>query len=178
MCFYATLHETRVLFVRQVVVFLGLFLVHGFFAPTLRAQGSITIPVKFWGDATNGSGGGQTQYYPWAQLNGVLIGANPLMGMPDFDHTTLELGKVYSLQYNGYNSLKVVAPPGYTVQMDNVNRTSYPVPQVPTGTCKVRILPAYTPNALPVGVATSLVGGRMYWEVSLGALKDRSECTI
>lgn len=69
-------------------------------------------------------------------------------------------------------NVQAAAPPGYVVELNGVEATSWP------GASSIRIVPqrdAFTGRA---GTATSLATGRVHWQVSLGSLEngDSARC--
>ena len=157
----------------------------------LQAQVSdqaVGVPVRLWGHAIYQNYAGE---YPEFMLSMPVMNGyydkdwtqsqvQARMPMPD-DISTVELmpGKVYSMSVTGISvgqiSLFAAAPPGYITEIAGVPRTSYSFNGggFYTGTVTFRIIAA---NELSdrAGQCSSLEGGKIFWQVALGSLRNGS----
>lgn len=86
----------------------------------------------------------------------------------------LEPGQLYNVSIAGakfdYFTVNISAPHGYLIEIDGVLRSQYLVFEA--GTYGFRVVPEFGDFRGPAGSASHLLGGKMYWEVSLGSLKN------
>ena len=91
----------------------------------------------------------------------------------------LEPGKIYyfsvSAAYSNLLRLFATPPPGYSVEIEGMARRSCPVPGVsPDTVVSVRVSKPSDDSSGSVGTASSLSNGRLFWQVSMGGMKNGS----
>jgi RHS repeat-associated protein len=159
----------------------------------LHAQGSDTVgvPLRIWASAayryTGEPGeldldvvGMPSADLPSGHLSKVWIRTNtngPLPQVPDVSTIKLVPGKEYQVGLNAEYITNIVlfsaAPPGYSVEIAGVARSSYNVPAAGsyTGTVTLRVVPS-TDLSGRAGEASSLSGGKIFWQMALGSLRN------
>lgn len=151
------------------------------------------VRVVMWGDAVSspfGEDGGPATYQiqiPEIDYVGspdVISGAYGDTNSPSSLITTgvmglnLEPGRKYLIsvstaQVDSWN-VQATAPPGYSVEFDGVEATSWP------NATSIRIVPQRDAFTARAGESTSIATGRVHWQVSLGSLPngDSARCLV
>lgn len=155
------------------------FIVPLFVAKAQTAEEPLYVPLKFWGVSYSTSQHGPPSQATFsmsiAGVASTLTGSGSDMTSP-LKSASIVVGKNYTVTYSlsgggpavGISKVAVRAPRGYRVIFNGADQTSFD-PSGLSGASTVRVMPEGAVNAAPVGVATSLVGGRIFWQVSLGS---------
>ncbi len=157
-----------------------------------QTDSSVGVMVKAWGVAispANNHGedsefiinGPAMETYPGASNGTGTFGADGISYSQNTTFSTpvaiarFEVNKTYlvtatGLNIKSYQELHVIAPPGYTAEIDGVQRPNITLNTI-THTYTLRILSALAISAR-AGEASSLAGNQVQWQVSLGSLQN------
>lgn len=87
----------------------------------------------------------------------------------------LEIGKPYNLVIDSENAayphVYITPPPGFVLTIDGQAKTYFRATDA-ADVRQIRIFPFDDTSARPAGAASSITGGRVKWEVALGAMRN------
>jgi RHS repeat-associated protein len=165
-------------FIRFVFALLAIVGVHSGLAQTVDGPVGVAVTIRGldlqWG--YNG--------YGYLDLSVAGLNSTQTASASDYDPETpqltarLEPGKSYFLSVSSDDlddlTIQAVPPPGYVMEIERVARERFEVGYAGYASVQIRVLAPMQEYSGRAGTSTSLMSGRVFWQVALGSLANGS----